>query len=236
MTAPSACAVIVPAHDEAATLPATLRSLRAAALGARHTGAEVLLVVVADACTDGTAELAESADALVVRVPFRNVGRARAAGARAALRRLSAHGDALWLATTDADTVVPAGWLAHQVHRARDGWDCVAGTVRLAPHPALSPARALRHEAHYFAGRPPGRAWRHPHVHGANLGVAADAYRAAGGFPPLAHGEDRALVDRIEAAGRRILRTDSCPVLTSARDDFRAPEGFGAFLARLPAG
>ncbi|MFJ1646027.1 glycosyltransferase [Streptomyces sp. NPDC088258] len=236
MTGPSACAVIVPAHNEAATLPATLASVRVALRRPRRSGVEVLLVVVADACTDATAAIAAAAGALVLRESFGSVGQARAAGADAARDRLAAHGEALWLATTDADTVVPPGWLVHQLRHARGGWDCVVGTVRLAAHPALSAARAARHDAHYFAGRPKGpAAWHHPHVHGANLGVAAGPYLAAGGFPPLTHDEDRTLVARLEELGHRILRTDDCPVLTSAREDYRAPHGFGAFLTGLAA-
>ena len=43
----------------------------------------------------------------------------------------------------------------------------------------------------------------HPHVHGANLGVTAAAYLAAGGFSALRTGEDHALVRALETAGRR---------------------------------
>ncbi|MBP0461864.1 glycosyltransferase [Streptomyces bomunensis] len=228
---------MVPAHDEAASLPATLRSIRAAARHPALSGVEVVTVVVADACADDTAAVARAGGALVARESFRNVGRARAAGAEAARRLLAAHGDRLWLATTDADTVVPPHWLAHQLRQARAGWDCVVGTVRVAPHPALSAATAARHDAHYFAGRPPGAgAWRHPHVHGANLGVALGPYLVAGGFPPYTYGEDRSLVAALEGTGHRVLRTDACPVVTSGRRDARAPHGFGAFLTALALG
>lgn len=233
---PSAFAVVVPAHNEAGHLPATLRSVRTAAAHHHLTGAEVLTVVVADACRDGTAAAAREAGALVVEVSRRNVGAARAAGVATALRRLRHHGDRVWILTTDADTLVPPHWLAHHLRHARDGWDCLAGTVRLAAHPTLSPATAARHDARYFDGRPTGSGlWSHPHVHGANLGIAADAYRQAGGFPPLTHSEDRALVAALERDGRRILRTDLCPVLTSGRADPRAPHGFGAHLGTLAA-
>ncbi|QIQ06254.1 glycosyltransferase [Streptomyces liangshanensis] len=231
---PSALAVVVPAHDEAGHLPATLRSVRTAALHPGVAGVTVLTVVAADACTDGTAAAARRAGALVVELARRNVGAARAAGVSAALDRLRAHGDGVWIVTTDADTLVPPHWLAHHMRHARDGWDCLAGTVRLAPHAALSPATAARHDARYFDGRPAVPAlWSHPHVHGANLGIAAAAYRRAGGFPPLAYSEDRALVAALERDGRRILRTDLCPVLTSPRSDARAPHGFGAHLRAL---
>ncbi len=73
----------------------------------------------------------------------------------------------------------------------------------------------------------------HPHVHGANLGVRGDAYLAVGGFPPLAVSEDAALVGALALAGRTVLRTPSCPVVTSARRHPRAPGGFGTDLDQL---
>jgi SAM-dependent methyltransferase len=39
---------------------------------------------------------------------------------------------AIWLATTDADTVVPPGWLRRQLSYAGRGWDVVLGTVEVA--------------------------------------------------------------------------------------------------------
>ncbi|MFJ1596149.1 glycosyltransferase [Streptomyces sp. NPDC088261] len=231
---PSACAVVVPAHNEAGHLAATLSSIGTAALHHDLAGVTVLTVVVADDCTDGTAAAARGFGALVVEVSRRNVGAARAAGVAEALDRLRAHGDGVWIVTTDADTLVPPHWLAHHLRHARAGWECLAGTVRLAPHAELSPATVARHDARYFDGRPAVPAlWSHPHVHGANLGIAAAAYRRAGGFPPLPYSEDRALVAALERDGRRILRTDLCPVLTSGRPDARAPHGFGAHLRAL---
>lgn len=41
----------------------------------------------------------------------------------------------------------------------------------------------------------------HKHVHGANMGVSAEAYRRAGGFKSLACSEDHALIHALEAAG-----------------------------------
>ncbi|WP_406141869.1 glycosyltransferase [Streptomyces sp. NBC_01089] len=228
---PTACAVIIPAHNEAATLPATLRSLRAAAAHRAMPGIPLLTVVAVDACTDDTAAVARSMGARVVESARRNVGIARAMAAEEALRLLRPYEQGLWIATTDADTIVPVDWLAHQLHHAGEGWECLVGTVRLAPHPLLHPAVVAKHDAQYFAGRPAGPVlWTHPHIHGANLGVTAGAYRGAGGFPPLAHSEDRALVTALQRQHRRILRTDRCPVLTSSRPDHRAPHGLGAAL------
>lgn len=88
MTVPGsirAIAVVIPARDEEELLPAALMSLRTAAAHPGIESVRVLTVVVADCCTDTTAAVSRAAGALVVPVHFRNVGRARAAGVRAAL-------------------------------------------------------------------------------------------------------------------------------------------------------
>ncbi|MFD0163871.1 glycosyltransferase [Streptomyces decoyicus] len=231
---PAALAVVIPAHNEARDLPAALDAVRTAARHPALAGLPVVTVVAADACTDATPAVADRLGSAVVTLPGRNVGAARAAGVAHALHLLRTHGDRVWITTTDADSLVPPHWLAHQLHHARHGWQCIVGTVRLSRHPVLPTATVARHNAHYFAGRPsPPHLWCPPHVHGANLGVAARPYLAAGGFPALPHGEDRALVTALERGACRILRTDECPVRTSGRLDPRAPQGFGAFLQQL---
>ncbi|POM25546.1 Glycosyl transferase family 2 [Actinomadura rubteroloni] len=201
--------VVVPAHDEERRIGACLAALRL-------TGAPV--VVVADACADRTAALARTAGATVVEIAARNVGAARAAGVAELLAR-----GAEWIATTDADTLVPPCWLRAQLRHAAHGYDAVAGPVTVTDwtgHPPWLPA--------LFARR-----YNAPGLHGANLGFTARAYRAAGGFPPLPTGEDRALVTALEATGHRVLRTGSIGVVTSARHDYRAPDGFGHLLSSL---
>ncbi|MEU6056840.1 glycosyltransferase family 2 protein [Streptomyces sp. NPDC047097] len=230
MSPPPAVAVVVPAHDEEALLPAALDALDTAARHPALAGVRVVTVVVADSCRDGTAAVARRAGALVVTTDCRNPGLARHLGVRHALDRSGPGGGAVWVATTDADSTVPPGWLAYQLARAREGWQAVVGTVTL---PAASPLE-LPHRTRYEAARPPGTAdWHHPHVHGANLGVSAVAYRDVGGFPPLATGEDRALVEALERRGHRVLRTARCPVLTSPRLRARAEGGFGDYLAAM---
>ncbi|WP_306339540.1 glycosyltransferase [Streptomyces sp. AS13] len=231
---PVAVAVVIPARDEEALLPAALASVRAAA-GHPGVGATpVLTVVVADTCTDATAAVARAAGAQVVPVGFRNVGRSRAAGV---LTALSFFGDVpgpVWIASTDADSTVRPDWLAHHLARAAEGWDAVVGTVTADRWPPGKPHLAARYHRLYETTRPPsGRPWHHPHVHGANLGVGSRAYTAAGGFPPAALDEDRGLVDALERTGARILRTADCPVTTSTRTTPRAQGGFGDHLANL---
>jgi glycosyltransferase involved in cell wall biosynthesis len=243
----AAAGVVVPAHNEEELLPACLAALRKAAGAA---GVPVRLLVVADACTDATAAVAAAAGAEVIRIRARNVGAARAAGMARLLRAeatdpaatglattgLAATGlattglAATWLATTDADTVVPPGWLRRQLGYAGQGWDVVLGTVTVtdwAGHPPHTPAVF---EARYAFGAGP-----HPHVHGANLGIRASAYLAAGGFRPLRTAEDHALLAAASEAGCQVLQAADITVETSARRQARAPRGFSHALRALAA-
>lgn len=227
-----AVAVVVPAHDEEALLPACLASVRAALDRSALDRPHRLLVVVADACTDRTEELARRAGALVVRTGGRNVGAARRLGAGRAVQELRRRGvppDRLWLASTDADSTVPTGWISHQLalldRHPGAPVDAVLGTVAVTDwtgHPPALPAEF--HRRYRWNGA------EHPHVHGANLGVRADAYRRAGGFPAVPVGEDRLLAAALEAAGHRVVRDAGSPVVTSSRTTARAPAGFAADL------
>lgn len=226
-----AVGVVVPAHNEESLLPSCLASLRVAAWAVR--GIPVRLVVVADACQDQTARAGRRGGARVVTTGAGNVGAARAAGMREVLRRAAGLDPAdVWLATTDADTVVPWCWLRHQVRQANRGWDAVAGTVRVDDWAGYRPAlRSLFRERY---GDPADGA--HAHVHGANLGFRASAYLAAGGFPEVPTAEDHGLVAALTAAGGRVLRTGEAAVITSARREGRAPHGFSGYLRNLDAG
>jgi glycosyltransferase involved in cell wall biosynthesis len=222
-----AIGVVVPAHDEEDLLPSCLASLRHAERGLRNM--PVHLVVVADACRDGTIQAARSAGAAVVTIAARSAGAARAAGMQEVLRRTPDLDPAtVWLATTDADTLVPPCWLRQQAHYADMGWDAVVGVVRVADWSGHRPAASSLFGDYYAGGAGP-----HPHVHGANLGFRADAYLAAGGFPEVPTAEDHALVASLATHGSRVLRTRAVTVVTSARRQARAPHGFSGFLAQL---
>ncbi|MFJ8821043.1 glycosyltransferase [Streptomyces sp. NPDC102467] len=229
---PRSLAVLVPAHDEEALLPAALDAIRTAARHPALRRIRVITVVAADSCSDGTVAAALRAGVQVVQVACRNVGLARAAAADRALEILDGP-EGVWFASTDADSIVPPNWLAFQHARAVEGWDAVVGTVAVAQWPQLIPGLAARHQLHYIASRPAHGPWHHPHVHGANLGVAADAYLTVGGFPPLPVSEDHGLIAALGATGHRVLRTADCPVATSGRLHPRARGGFGDHLAGL---
>jgi glycosyltransferase involved in cell wall biosynthesis len=235
-----AVGVVVPAHDEEELLPACLAALgeAVATVRAERPGLRVRIVVAADACTDDTPAVARRAGALVVPLNFKNVGTARASGLNELLRPGTTAWDGrrpapdrLWLATTDADSAVPARWLADQLRYADAGWEAVVGTVTVANW-AGHADRTVREFARRYGT---WRGW-HPHVHGANLGFTAQAYTAVGGFPALRTGEDRALVAALQAGGHRVLRSAAVSVVTSARVRYRAPAGFGHDLATLNDG
>ena len=224
--------VVVPARDEERVLGACLAGLDRAG---RHVAVPVQVWVVLDSCTDRSADVvAQRAGVRSVTVDGRRVGQARDVGVRQALGPVGARDlTTTWLAHTDADSVVPEHWLAHQLDLADRGADLVLGTV--APQGgAASPATvAAWHDA--YAGRLHADGG-HGHVHGANLGIRASTYRAAGGFPHVGAHEDRALARRVAALpGTVSLATIGAPVLTSDRLLGRAPSGVSRDLWRLEA-
>jgi len=221
-----AVGVVVPAHNEETLLPACLAALSRVA---SVVGVPVAMLVVADTCTDRTAAVARARGARVIAIGARNVGSARAAG-MAELLRLTAGVDpsAVWLATTDADTVVPPRWLERQLRYAGQGWDVVLGTVTVADWDGHPPHVPAAFDALYQFGAGP-----HQHVHGANLGIRASAYLAAGGFRSLRTAEDHALLAAATEAGCSVLQASDITVATSARRRARAPLGFSHLLRTL---
>jgi glycosyltransferase involved in cell wall biosynthesis len=214
-------AVVVPARNEQRAIGACLRAIARAAAAVEVAST---VIVVADGCADRTADIARAAGAEVIEASLASAGAARALGCRYALR---GGVDGLWLANTDADSRVPEHWLAAQLAYAARGAQLVAGTVRVDSWhdwPPELPARYRRLYRHAGA----------PHVHGANLGIAAAAYQRIGGFPPVAVGEDRALVQNARAAGLTISYPRSIAVTTSGRRLARVVGGgFHDYLNRL---
>ena len=214
--------VVVPAHNEEAHIGACLHSLRMASRCPRLNGEKVLIVVALDACTDQTERIARSWGATTVSVGARNVGIARACGARHAL-----DAGARWLAFTDADSVVGPDWLSAQLAQRSDA---VCGTIEVRDWGSYGESMRRHFAATYTD------ADGHRHIHGANLGVAARAYEGVGGFQPLENSEDVALVEALRVSGATIAWSAAPRVVTSARRRFRAPGGFGETLARLEGG
>lgn len=231
----SQVAVVVPAHNEEQYLVRALTGVRAAveSLQARKPGIPVLVMVVADDCSDSTASLARRFGARdtrfrVLEVGFRSVGRSRRAGVQELLAALTVPASEAWVASTDADSCVPRHWLVRQVELADAGADVVLGSVEPDAR-GLDPALLRRWHARHRLGE------NHGNVYGANLGVRASAYLAAGGFPRMDHGEDRGLVARLWESGAAVRSTDTNRVVTSGRLAARAPKGFASYLLALAA-
>lgn len=212
-------AIIVPAHNEEACIDACLDSLLEAAANPGLAGERVDITVVLDACTDATAHRADRAGVKTITTDKRNVGHARQLGADMALAA-----GARWLAFTDADTVVSGSWLVDQLALKADA---VCGTVAVNDWGAYGQRMQRHFELTYTD------ADGHRHVHGANLGVCALAYRRAGGFVGLATGEDVALVESLSQLGANIAWSRAPRVFTSVRAHFRAPDGFGETLRNI---
>lgn len=208
--------VIVPAHDEEALIGRALQALRVAAAHEDLAGEEVRVLVVLDACTDMTGEIARAFGVDCLSIDAHNVGMARAAGAQALIDR-----GARWLAFTDADSRVAPCWLSRQVSM---GSDAVCGVVEVDDWSPFTDDQRRAYEADYHDMD------GHAHVHGANFGLRTETYQRAGGFLPLACHEDVALVRRLEALGACIAWTNAVRVVTSARLAGRAPNGFAAVM------
>ena len=113
---------VVPAHDEEASIAATLRAIRSAAASA-ETPFEI--IVVDDTSSDRTTERAMAEGAQVLRIERRQIAAARNAGARAG------RGDVFVF--VDADTLI--------------GADVVNGLLRAIGTGAIGGGAAVRFDA-----------------------------------------------------------------------------------------
>ena len=216
--------VVVPAHNEALLLEACLRSVLTAAV---CVPVPTQIIVVLDACDDGSEEVAQhfGADVHAISIDARNVGTSRAVGFTYARSIGNVDDSCTWYATTDADSRVGPDWLLRQIVANAD---VVLGVVHVPEWRHHSPVVALRHVRGYRSDGP-----HHDHVHGANLGFRANAYWRVGGFAALETGEDVELVERFERNGYVISRDPSLSVATSDRKIARAPAGFAHHLRQL---
>lgn len=209
--------VVIPVHNEERLLGGCLASVRHAASHRALAGEPVCCIVVLDRCTDASAHIVSRMRFEAVTIDAGNVGVARAVGAQKLLER-----GPRWLAFTDADSRVAADWLVAQMALQADA---VCGSVSVGDWHAHPVALRDAWQRHYGGGD------GHRHVHGANLGVAAHAYLCAGGFAPLACGEDVALVEQLIAMGAHVAWSAAPRVVTSCRADARVRGGFGDTLA-----
>jgi cellulose synthase/poly-beta-1,6-N-acetylglucosamine synthase-like glycosyltransferase len=225
--------VVIPARNEEETIEKCIASILVAGDHHRQRGA-LWIVVVADTCSDRTASLARVAigsSGQVIETQVGSAGAARRLGAAAAMERFR-HVDPrfIWLANTDADTIVCKDWIDVHLQFADQGVTGVAGIVRLDP---AGPAEAHEIYRQTYAIREDGT---HSHVHGANIALRADAYLDIGGWADRALAEDHCLWRRLRRRGWRVSSPAQSVVITSARLKGRAAGGFAdTFQARIDA-
>lgn len=200
--------VVIPAHNEAASIRATVRRVLEQADG-------VEVIVVDDASTDDTSSEARAAGARVLRLEEGgNPAAARNRGAEA-----SAGDPIVFL---DADCVPDGGWLDAILAAHERGAAVVGGSLDLPP--GLSPTARCDYYCGWYlvhSGRPAGYVPHHPPP---NLSVRRDLFLASSRFTeeqPFSYtNEERAWQAELQRAGHRIWFEPAARVFHHNRPGF----------------
>jgi glycosyltransferase involved in cell wall biosynthesis len=188
---------ILPAHNEEQLLGETLDALRVAA---DEVGEAYEVIVVADACTDRTAEIAAAHEARVIQVHHRQIAATRNAGAR------EAKGDVFFFVDADTHASVVAIRMGLQTMRG--------GTVGGGFVPRFDGPLPL-----WFRIASPFLAFgmrRLRLVGGCFLFCTRDAFQAAGGFCEQYYAsEETAFIKALKRQGPFIVPPGE--VMTSGR-------------------
>jgi len=203
---------VVPAYNEEKHLAMTLTAITAEI---KRTGCAAEVIVVNNASTDGTGELAASfAEVIVVDEPVKGLVQARRAGFLRATGRL--------IANVDADTIVTEGWLNRVLREFDRHPDLVALS---GPYIYYDVSRAARFAVRAFYVMGYGFYVLNRFVlragsmlQGGNFVVSRTALEQIGGYNPLFtfYGEDTDLARRLNAIGA-VKFTFRLPALSSGR-------------------
>lgn len=201
-TAP-AITVVVPAYNEAALIGRCLQSLRRQRLEEPFE-----IIVVDNGSTDATATIARRWGARVIREPRKGVIIARQTGFDAVR--------APYIATTDADSELPSGWLAGilAAFRADPRRVIISGPMDFPG--ASRPTAAVSTVMNWLLWLVAAVSGRLITVNGCNLAVRAAAFRAVGGFDTrVPQTGESTLLQRMRSQGRQWYYP--CAIFTSPR-------------------
>ncbi|WP_211248892.1 glycosyltransferase [Deinococcus frigens] len=194
----SAFSVIIPARNEAAYLPLTLRALEAQHL------APAEVIVVDNGSTDDTPEVARAWGARVLRCARPGVAQARQSGLEAARSD--------WIATTDADSLPSPQWLS-LLDAATPGRVALYGPMGFC---GVAPQWAWASQQAYSAFLHGCRVVGKPNLAGANMAFSRQAALLAGGYPEVEAYEDVMLGQALAKLGP-LAYVPGALVQTSAR-------------------
>ena len=175
--------VVVPVYNEEYLLPGCLEALQKQDYDGPYE-----VVVVDNACTDRSPEIARAMGFRVVSEPRKGVVNALRAGFAATRGEI--------VACTDGDTRVPPNWLSRLVADMTSRPDVVAAGGLYLFHDGSRWLRLAAPALNLFI-------W---HLNGANLAIWRRAYEAMGdAFPRVGFGWDAAIGQRLRRLGRVIL-------------------------------
>jgi len=237
--------VVIPVRNEEHHLGACLDALTAQS---RRPDSILLLL---NNCSDGSLDIARRARLSYAGM---NIVECQLTGSDASAgeaRRLACeHAHALApdgiILTTDADSIVPATWIADNLAEIGRGADCVCGMAIIdrGEHGGYRPRLAfddmretfllnLQDEITAIVDPDPFDPWpRHQQNSGASIAVKAAALRRAGGAPRVASGEDRAMVRHLALVDAKIRHAPEIAVVVSGRLHGRAAGGMAQTIAR----
>jgi GT2 family glycosyltransferase len=245
MPAPQPTIVAIPVRNEEQHLKSCLDALS----NQTHPANRIFLLL--NNCTDASRRICEQAQTSrgTIQIMECQLNGAEASAGEARRRALD-HALALCadgiILTTDADSVVPASWIADNLAEIAIGADCVCGMAVIDPRDtAATPRRLefddmrerlllrLQDEIRALVDPDPFDPWpRHQQHSGASIAVSAAALRRAGGAPRIASGEDRALVARMALFDANIRHAPQIQVMVSGRAEGRAAGGMAETIAR----
>jgi len=212
MTEPVMISFVVPAYNEEKNLARTVVAIVAEI---KRAGCTAELIVVNNASTDGTRELAASfSEVIVVDEPEKGLVQARRAGFLRATGAL--------IANVDADTIVTEGWLSRVLHEFQRN----PGLVGLSgPYIYYDVSKSVRAAVRAFYVMGYGFYVLNRFVlragsmlQGGNFVVRRTALEQIGGYNPTFsfYGEDTDLACRLHAVGA-VKFTFRLPALSSGR-------------------